>query len=317
MSSDHPDPHVSAAEPTPHGASAPSDPGAPHDPALADPHADPHDSHGEPPIPVEETRLSLSVLIWPLIILLIVGALALPSVASAFSRYGNAPIAETSTSTGLDQTPVGAGTPIVVSTPSAVPPSTQTSGGVGAGTVIPQATNALTALPTNVQGPLTTPTEAASTDTAAPPTPSPLPPTVAPTQAAVPIISDPQQGMLRSVEFAGQTYRVEPTEIVADWEFSDQPGVASWITGTVINYIVGLPYNPTNAALFQKAKQADAVRLTVANGQVLTFQVTSIMRVATTNISVMAQDHPGVTLLLLGEPAADRLTIVGNEAPQG
>ncbi len=310
MSSDHPDPHVSAAEPTPHGASAPSDPGAAHDPALADPHADPHDSHGEPPILVEETRPPLSVLIWPLIILLIVGALALPSVASAFSRYGNAPISETSTSTGLDQTPVGAGTPIVVSTPSAVPPSTQTSGGVSEGTVIPQVTNALTALPTNVQGPLTTPT-------AEPPTPSPLPPTVAPTQAAVPIISDPQQGMLRSVEFAGQTYRVEPTEIVADWEFSDQPGVASWITGTVINYIVGLPYNPTNAALFQKVKQADAVRLTVASGQVLIFRVTAITRVATTNISVMAQDHPGVTLLLLGEPAADRLTIIGNEAPQG
>ena len=305
MSSQHPDPHAHDAEPTPHGASAPSDPGAEHDPALADPHAAP----GEPPIAVEATRPPLSALIWPLVILLIVGALVLPEVAQAFTRFGNAPISETTTNTGLEQTPVGAETPVVVTTPSPVPPSTQTSGGFGEGTVIPQPTNALTAQPTNVQGPLTSPTVIPATATAVPPTP-------APTQAAVPVVGDPQQALLRSVDFAGQTYQVEPTEIVADWKFSDQPGVASWITGTVINYIVGLPYSPANAGLFQRTKQTDPIRLTVANGQVLTFRVTAIQRVATTDTRVLAQDHPGVTLLLLGEPAEDRLAILGDYAPQ-
>jgi hypothetical protein len=304
MSSHHPDPH--ASEPTPHGASSPSDPGAEHDPALADPHGQP----GEPPVDVEAARPPLATLIWPLIILLIVALLVLPQAAQAFARYGNAPIAETATNTGQEQTPVGAETPVVVTTPSPMPPSTQTSGGFGEGTVIPQPTNALTAQPTNVQGPLTTPTAPPATETAPPPTP-------APTQAAVPVVSNPQEAVLQSVAIAGQIYRVEPTEIVADWKFSDQPGVASWISGTVINYIVGLPYSATNAALFQKTKQADSIRLTVANGQVLTFRVAAIQRVATTDTQVMAQDHPGVTLLLLGEPTPDRLAILGDYVPQG
>ena len=305
MSSHHPDPHASDSAPTPHGASSPADPGAEHDPALTDPHGQP----GEPPVDVEAARPPLSALLWPLLILLVVALFVVPQAAQAFARYGSAPIAETATNTGQEQTPVGAETPVVVTTPSPVPPSTQTSGGFGEGTVIPQPTNALTALPTNVKGPLTTPNAAPATAT--------VPPTAAPTQAAVPVVPDPQQAMLQSVAIAGQVYRVEPTEIVADWKFSDQPGVASWISGTVINYIVGLPYSAANADLFQKTKQADSIRLTVANGQVLTFRVATVQRVATTDTQVLAQDHPGVTLLLLGEPAPDRLTILGDYVPQG
>ena len=121
---------------------------------------------------------------------------------------------------------------------------------------------------------------------------------------------------MRSLGFAGKTFRVEPTEIVQDWKFSDQPDVANWISGTTFNKIVGLPYNATNAALFKNAKPNDPIQVTIASGDVLTFSVAQVQRVATTDTAVMAQDHPGVTLLLLGEPTDDRAVVMGAYKPQ-
>jgi hypothetical protein len=289
MSSHSPEPHGDAPSVESHEAGH-----AGHDAAGA--HAPAHEAHDAAHHAVEAVEPEpeapgppLSALAWPVAILVIVALLVAPAAANAFARYGRAPNAETELSTGLEQPPVGATTPVVVSTPAATlpAPTTQTTGGVSEGTVIPQ--------------PLTTPTVAPAS-----PTPG----------ASAPVMGDLREGALRTVDFAGQTYRVEPTEIVADWKFSTQPGVASWITGTVVNYIIGLPYNAANATLFQRARQADVIRLTVANGEVLTFQVSAIQRVATTDTRVLAQDHPGVTLLLLGEPANDRMAIVGDYVPQ-
>jgi hypothetical protein len=299
-----------------------TDPAAGHGDSDPDPHAGEHDA----PTTVEATkRPALAVLIWPLIILLIVLLAILPNVVGAFSRYPASTISQTTTSTGQDQTPVP-GT-ILVAVPSVTlpAPGTQTSGGLANGTVIPQATQALPGEPTNVTAPLTgtavLPTETTApppTDTTVPPTDTVAPPTntvvpATPTTAAVlpPGITDAQQGAVLGLVFAGKTFRVEPTEIVQDWKFTDQPDVANWISGTTFNKIVGLPYNTTNATLFKNAKPNDPIQVTITSGDVLTFAVAQVQRVPTTDTAVMAQDHPGVTLLLLGEPTDDRAVVMG------
>ena len=284
-------------------------------------------------------RPSLGLLVWPLLILAIVALLTLPRVAGAFNRYQPTPVV-TPAAGGVGE-PGGerVGTPIEVTTPTAGVPlvSTQTTGGAAEGTVIPQATNGLTALPTNVRSedlatgtvvplapsattvpPAATETiaPAAATDTVAPPAAPTYTAVPAPTQALPPAIGNSTQGLLRQVEVGGQKFRVEATEVVQDWQFSDQPGVASWITDTVFNYIVGLPYTPGNTALFNSLKADDSVRLTVASGDVLQFRLSAVRRISTTDTRLLGQDHVGLTLLLLGEPGNERSVALGAYAPQ-
>src|SRR4029079_15982309 len=114
--------------------------------------------------------------------------------------------------------------------------------------------------------------------TAEPPTPSPLPPTVAPTQAVAPLYNADADA-LRSLTLGGQTYQVEATDTVADWKFSAQPGVASWVSGTIFPYVVGVPSSAATDTLLKGLNPNEQIRLTVASGTVRTFQVTSVQRV--------------------------------------
>lgn len=304
MSSHSHDPHADAGEPTPHGAASAADPAAEHDPALDHPPS----ASGAPP--VEPDPLPLSVLIWPVVILLIVAILVLPMAAQAFAPRSPIPSAEPGT--GPEAPPAGANTPVVISTPSPIPPSTQTSGGPSAGTVIPQPPGAITAQPTNITGPLTTPNSAPPTDPALPPT---VAATGAPTQAVAPLYNAGEDA-LRSLTLGGQTFQVEATDTVADWKFSAQPQVASWVSGTIFPYVVGVPSSAANDTLLKSLKPSDQIRLTVASGAVRMFQVTSVQRVPATEVTVLNQNHPGVALLLLGEASTDRLTVLGAFVPQ-
>jgi hypothetical protein len=285
--------HGDAHSPDPHGG-----------------HGDTHGGHGGEEPEEEATPPPLAALLWPLAILLIVTLAVLPAVASGFARYspgGDTGHAETTTETGQDHGPAEGEVTTPVVTPAGTPPST----GADVPTVIPQPANPRTAEPTEVRGPATvvpTPADAAPTAT------TPATPT---TVAVAPPMGDTAQGALRTVELAGQTFQVEATEIVPDWQFSDQPGVASWISGTVINYIVGLPYSAANAALFDRVQPDDLIRLTVATDDVLTFRVSDRRRVAKDDTAVLAQDHPGVTLLLVGEPnTADRALVAAQYVPR-
>ena len=272
---------------------------------------DPRDEHGaaDSGHAVEEPEEvtpppPLRALLWPLAILLIVLLAITPAVANAFARFppgGGAGHAETSTETGLEPGPAEG----EVSTPGVTPLTTPPSTGPDVPTVIPQPPNPRTAEPTNVIGPATVV-----------PTPAALAPTVT-TVAVAPPMGNLEQGALRTLELAGQTFRVEPTEIVPDWQFSAEAGVASWVNGTVINYIIGLPYSADNAALFGRLRANDLIRLTVATDDVLTFRVSTTRRVAKDNTGALAQDHPGVTLLLVGEPnTTDRALVAAQYVPQ-
>jgi hypothetical protein len=281
-------------------------------------HADPHDAHdvhgvqagNQPADALEELpKPPLTAFIWPLIILLIVGLAVLPMVAGAFSSTPREPIFETENNTGQEAGP-STGEVTIPATPA---PATPPSSGPDVPTVIPLGTNARTAEPTNVLGPATV---VAGTATVAPVTETPVP-TASPVVVVPPVMGDMEQGAARMLEFAGQTFKVESTEIVADWQFSAQPGVVSWINGTVFNYVMGLPYSADNAALFKTVKPNDTLRITVATGDVLTFRVSDVRRVGKDNTAALAQDHPGVTLLLVGEPGVeDRAQVQAQYAPQ-
>jgi hypothetical protein len=273
----------------------------------------------------------LSAFIWPLLIALITLALVWGPVTGAFSGRRVAVPPGEGPGTGTSQGGAAAQQSPIEATLAATTPLTGNSA-----TVIPQPTNVLTALPTNVQAggtatlaPAATDTAPAATDTAAPAatdtttpaaTTAPaltatLPPAATATTGAAlpPNYGDVAGGAPRTVAFGGKTFRVQISNTtLPDWVFSKDPGVANWVSGTVVNYVLGLSYSDASAALFAAAHPADTIRLVRADGGVYNFVVDKVQRVARTDTRLLAQDHPAITLLLLGDPANDRAVVQGH-----
>ena len=96
----------------------------------------------------------------------------------------------------------------------------------------------------------------------------------------------------------------------------DQDAVAVWIYGTVINYVVGLPYTPESESLLAGLATADRITLMLDNGNILVFGSPQAQRVAAGDLSPMSQNKPGVTLVMLGSDQANRLTVQARYLPE-
>jgi hypothetical protein len=108
------------------------------------------------------------------------------------------------------------------------------------------------------------------------------------------------------------------TGLLPDWKPTDDVGLATWIDGTYANHILYLPFSPQNEALFKAAKVGDTVKVVMNTGQVFEFAITRSERALNgppseagqfTVTTAMAQDHAGVTLFLIGDPASDRAVV--------
>jgi hypothetical protein len=92
--------------------------------------------------------------------------------------------------------------------------------------------------------------------------------------------------------------------------------VAVWVYGTVVNYVIGMPYSTTIESLLAGLTSGDRVTLTLSNGNVLVFSSSQAQRIAANDISPMAQTRPGLTLVMLGGPQTDRLVIQARYLPE-
>jgi hypothetical protein len=119
--------------------------------------------------------------------------------------------------------------------------------------------------------------------------------------------------------FAGTTFVVKTGDtLLPDWEPSTDPNIATWIEGTVANHVLYVPFSDENQALFTASKSGDMLRLMMNTGQVFEFKVNRVERVSNgpptepdqfTVTTAMSQDHAGVTLFLIGDPAPDRAVL--------
>lgn len=151
-----------------------------------------------------------------------------------------------------------------------------------------------------------------------PPTPNPA---VIATQTAVGLAA--AQGTVArapvQLQFAGQEFVVKGgSNLLPDWQPPQDQGIATWIEGTYANHILYLPYSEENEALFRNARKGETLKLVMNTGQVFEFEVTrsqralngpSTDRTQFTVTTAMAQDHAGVTLFLIGDPAPDRAVV--------
>jgi hypothetical protein len=97
---------------------------------------------------------------------------------------------------------------------------------------------------------------------------------------------------------------------------STQQNVALWIHGTLINYVIGLPANDVNESLLAGLSSSARISLVLDNGTVLVFGSPQSRRTAADDLSPLSQDRPGLTMMLLGSNAADRLVVHARYLPE-
>lgn len=248
-------------------------------------------------------------LIFPALILLVVLILVAGPVASAFAPRPAAPTGSTESPTAAvgEQGAGGSGGANAV----AATPTAATGQNITAATP-----NALSTVAPGAPG-----APSATTLPQASPTTATQNLSLSATQTAVWLAGESGEVARIPVQlqFEGTTYSVNPgTSLLPDWKQSQDPGTATWIEGTVANHILYLPYTEQNAAIFSATKVGDTLKLTMNTGQIFSFDVTKAQRAVNgpataagqfTVTAAMAQDHAGVTLFLVGDPASDRAVV--------
>jgi hypothetical protein len=112
----------------------------------------------------------------------------------------------------------------------------------------------------------------------------------------------------------GQTFNVQTELIGADRTWTpplDNPDIAFWVYGSVVNYVIGMPEGDQNRALLEQLAPGDEFTMTTRGGVVYTFAFSSRENVPANNDDVFAQNRPGITLLLLGGEGNERLVLRG------
>lgn len=120
------------------------------------------------------------------------------------------------------------------------------------------------------------------------------------------------------LDVAGTAFSIVPvTPEQGRWPIpQEQQATAVWIYGTVINYVVGVPYVTATESLLAGLESSDRITLTLDNGTALVFGAPQAQRIAAEDLSPMAQDKPGLTLVVLGNNQTNRLTVQARYLPE-
>jgi hypothetical protein len=151
--------------------------------------------------------------------------------------------------------------------------------------------------------------------------PTPFPEATAPVssdQAVIVGISDTGTftvtlDMPATLGVVDQQRPVQPESIGVDglWnpEIADEN--AAWVVGTVVNYVFGLPDTETNRTLLESLAPGNEMTITTRGGTTHTFAFDSRNLVPSSDRSVFSQLSPGISLILLGGDADERLVVRG------
>lgn len=96
----------------------------------------------------------------------------------------------------------------------------------------------------------------------------------------------------------------------------EQQDVAVWVYGTVVNYVVGIPYTSTTESLLGSLASTDRITLSLSNGTALVFGSPQAQRYLIDDTSALTQQSPGLTLVLLGNQDLDRLVVSARYLPE-
>jgi hypothetical protein len=116
------------------------------------------------------------------------------------------------------------------------------------------------------------------------------------------------------MSIGNRQFAVEPQTIAADGIWSPQfasDDSAVWVYGTFVNYVIGLPESEGNRALLEGLAPGQEISLMTRQNVEHRFTFDSRSQVPASDRTVFSQQAPGITVLLLGAPGADRLVVKG------
>jgi hypothetical protein len=107
----------------------------------------------------------------------------------------------------------------------------------------------------------------------------------------------------------------------AEWNFDSNPDTASYIAGLTVRPVIGMPYSPENATLFQSISDGTTFTLQMNTGAALRFTFEQRLVVSRSDTALFRQIGPGLVLALIGEhgidgaPTATRIVITATYLP--
>lgn len=117
----------------------------------------------------------------------------------------------------------------------------------------------------------------------------------------------------------GAVYPVIPVPLEGGrWPIpARQDDIATWVYGTLVNYVIGLPYTTITESRLASLEPGARITLTLSNGTTLVFGSPQAQRYASTDTTPLSQSQPGLTLVLLGvqEDKTDRLVVQARYLP--
>jgi hypothetical protein len=145
---------------------------------------------------------------------------------------------------------------------------------------------------------------------AAVPTPIPTPTCVGPNCP----IAQPNPLVPKKLYVRDRTFEITPVAVQkGQWPVSSgTDGSATWVFGTLVNYLIGLPNSSENKDLLQALNQDDSIALELSDGQLIEFKFDAQQLASSDNEQLFSQHHPGLTLLVLGEDGQQRLVVTAN-----
>jgi hypothetical protein len=198
------------------------------------------------------------------------------------------------------------------------PPAATASPTPAAITLATRTLTPLPAMPSTTPQPSDTPTI----------TPSPLPTLTAtpapPEEVEVkpePVDLEPGAVIPLSIEIAGRYFPIVPTTLRDDaWAYVPDGDRVSWLAGSRVNVVLGLPYDEANQDfLAATLAMSDTLTLRDSVGQARAYRVVERRQVSVYETEVLGQQRVGLTLLLLGgnaEASDHRLAILARPAEE-
>jgi len=113
-----------------------------------------------------------------------------------------------------------------------------------------------------------------------------------------------------SLEIAGRYLPVVPTALREDaWAYLPDPDKVSWLAGSYVNVVLGLPYTDENLALvagtlrstaFSAVALSDTITVRTSVAGTNHYRVAERLQVGIYEIEALSQRRAGLTLVLLG-----------------
>jgi hypothetical protein len=139
-----------------------------------------------------------------------------------------------------------------------------------------------------------------------------------PTPTATPCVGPTCRELLRNtvpnkLYVRDRTFEIAPVAVPEGiWKGGAGEGKVEWVFGSLVNYLLGLPNTQENKDLLQALSETDTITLELADGQTREFKFEAQKLASPDDKEVFSQQHPGLTLILLGDDGEQRLVVTAS-----